>query len=785
MSCGRRAGTGSRFAGAALCALALVAAAPEPTAAQGWIEPRPAPGPWAVEKVRTSVTVRVVDRVAHVEVEEWFRNAGAGLAEGDYIYPLPREAVFANYSLFQGEQELRGEMMDAAQARAIYERIVRARQDPALIELVGRGMLRARVFPIEAGAERRVVLRYTQVLERAGGALQFRYAAGVRNTMTPPELVPLPRPDPARGGRLRPLPAPGPDAPAQRFERSTAPLTFTMVIEDAARFRDAFSPTHGVTVRRERGRMTVRPRDELSGEFAVFLPFAAQAVGVTLATHRPAGESGYFMLTLSPGAVAESRIPRDVSVVVDVSGSMSGEKMEQARRALHQLLGTLGPADRFRLLAFSGAVRPWREEWSRPTPERVREARRWVDDLRAEGGTNIHDALMRAFAAETPADRLPIVVFMTDGMPTNGETRVDRIVSMAESRRGRARVFAFGVGFDVNTHLLDALSEAARGSTQYVRPHEDVEEAIATLAARIRHPVLTDLAIAGAPVRLTEVYPRQLPDLFVDEDLVLFGRYEGSGAGRLELRGRRNDVQQAFGADVRFPARADGNEFMTRLWASRKIGDLDRRIRSAQADGASRSQVEPLIEELRQTALRYGLLSEYTAYLVQEPDLVATGGDRRMRVAPATAASALAPAQVAAEAGGSAAVERAERARQSRAVTSVPEMQKLALEELVVVAGSGAAADAVRVVAGRTFTKVNGAWQDARHDAKRRVLKVEPFGEAYFALLRELPELALVYRELGTGLVAGERVSIEVVGGGVRTLDADGLRRAVTEFRGR
>src|SRR5690606_38333935 len=191
--------------------------------------------------------------------------------------------------------------------------------------------------------------------------------------------------------------------------------------------------------------------------------------------------------------------------VVDVSGSMSGDKMDQAQRAVNQLLGTLGADDRIRLVAFSNRVRPWREGWTPATRAEIAEARRWIDQLRADGGTNIHDALAAAFDAESPAARLPIVIFMTDGLPTNGETRPDRIAAMAESRRGRARVFAFGVGYDVNTALLDQLSAAARGTTQYVRPNENVEDAVSVLSAKVRHPVLTDLSLGDGSVELDEV----------------------------------------------------------------------------------------------------------------------------------------------------------------------------------------------------------------------------------------------------------------------------------------
>jgi len=148
-----------------------------PLAARGWIEPLPNVLGSGVSKVRTTVHVTVTGRIAQVEVEEWFRNDGGILGEGDYVYPLPGDAVFSNFSLFQGDQELRGETMNADDARAIYEEIVRKKRNP---KLVGHGMIRARVFPIEPGDTRKITLRYTQVMNRAGDALQFRYVAGSR-----------------------------------------------------------------------------------------------------------------------------------------------------------------------------------------------------------------------------------------------------------------------------------------------------------------------------------------------------------------------------------------------------------------------------------------------------------------------------------------------------------------------------------------------------------------------------------------------------------------------------
>jgi len=722
-----------------------------PVGAQGWIEPPPGhAGASGVVKVRTAVAVHVTGRVALVEVEEWFRNDGPGLGEGDYLYPLPGEAVFSNYSLFQGDQELSGETMDAAQARAIYEEIVRRKRDPALIELAGHGLIRARVFPINRGETRKITLRYTQVLDRAGDALQFRYAAGGRHTG--PSI-----------GREGP-------APARRIAEP-APLTFSLTADSAHLYRDPFSPTHQMRVTREDGRLRVRPISELTGDFTLFLPFARSLVGITLATHRPIGEDGYFMLTLSPGHPTGGTLPRDVTVVLDVSGSMSGSKLAQAKDALRQLLGTLGREDRFRLLAFSTGVRVQSSEWNRTTVESVRAARAWVDDLRADGGTDIAGALSEAFRLASPDERLPIVLFLTDGLPSVGEQNPERIAQRAQEARGRSRVFAFGVGHDVNTYLLDRLSAAGRGTTQYVEPGDDVEQALSTLAAKIQHPVLVELALGDAPVELIEVYPTTLPDLFAGEELVVFGRYRAprTASGHVTVEGRRANRAERFSAEATFPDRSEGNEFIPRLWASRKVGYLSQQLR---LHGPN----EELVEEIKRTALRFGLLSEYTSYLVQEPMDVAVGrGAIRPEALPVSSVASSPSAAT-----GVGAVQQAKRDRARRLAVSSDELEA-ANEAMLQIGHVGQA----RHVAGRLFRAIDSVWTDLGHADSARVVRIESFSEAYFAVLKALPELEPFVTQLGTVLVAGEHLSIRIGDGGATTVSEGGLRRLVHEFRGR
>ncbi|HKI94467.1 MAG TPA: VIT domain-containing protein [Gemmatimonadales bacterium] len=697
-----------------------------PLHAQGWIQP-PRPGPWQVERTRTDVSVHVHGRIAQVEVVEWFENRGPALGEAEYLYPLPGEAVFTNVSLYQGDQELKGETMDADQARTIYQQIVRKRRDPALVELVGHGLLRARLFPIARGEQRKITLRFTEVLKRAGDALEFRYAGG--------------RPAGAASAT------------------GVAPTTFTLHADSAARYRDPFSPTHTLHVTRARGALTVRADTPLAGDLAVFLPFAKGPVGIALSTYRVDGEPGYFMLTLSPGAVTGPTPPRDITAVVDVSGSMSGEKITQVKAALRELLGRLGPRDRFRLIRFSNDVVPYADGWTAATPQAVDSADRWVDALEADGGTNVAGALAAAFADTSPADRLPLVVFLTDGIPTVGERNPEQIADAAQRLRGDARVFAFGVGNDVNTYLLDRLSAAARGATEYVAPGEDVERALGLLAQKIEHPVLTDLAL-HAPTRVTEIYPMHLPDLFGGEDLVIFGRYEPRTGDRpLTISGQRGGHAERYSATVSFPTRAEGNRFIPRLWASRKLGFLQQQVR---LEGRS----PELVDEIRRTALRYGLVSEYTSYLVQEP----------MQVAVLRTPAA---ANVAAE--GALAVKQAKTDRAYRQVTSVAAMDAAALEAAKP-APTTIGGVPTQQLAGRLFALRDSVWTDVARSDSQSVITIAPYSPAYFAVLRALPELVPYASRFERVLVGGADVSIRIAPGGLD--EVTDLRALVRRFRG-
>ena len=718
----------------AILATQLLAEAPA-LAGQGWIEPiRPGPG-WGVQKLRSAVSVTLSGRVASVTVEEWFQNRGMGLGEGDYHYPLPDAAAFASFSLWQGDTELKGETMDAAQARSIYEEIVRRKRDPALIELAGHGLIRARVFPINPGETRKITLRYTQILDRDGDAWRFRYAAGT-----------------------------GPGA-------VSAAHSFRLTADSAGHFGEPYSPTHQVHTRRSDDRLEITLADSgaSSGDLDLFLPLARPQVGLTLVTHRPPGEDGYFMLLVAPGAAREAApLRRDVVAVVDVSGSMSGEKLSQAKAALEQLLGSLRSGDRFRLVAFENAVRRFATEWTPATPETRRRAVDWVRSLEAGGGTNIAGALDEAYAVPPAEGSLGVVVFLTDGLPTVAEQDPERIAARAEERRGAFRVFSFGIGYDVNAYLLDRLTERARGRTEYITPGGDIERAVGTLTSRIASPVLADVGLEGGDgVELYDVQPQALPDLFAGDEVVVLGRYRPAGSGdwSVAVRGRRGGAEERFRSAPVGAGEQPRNDYIPKLWATRKAGALSREIRL-------HGQTAELTSALKELALRYGILTEYTSYLVQEPGMVATNG-RRLEAITVTAAPA------ARDQAGAGAVAR------SQAEAKAADQAVVVPDELVtggVQVRGRAGINPTRRAGGRLFILRDSTWTDLGHGDSLPVITVAPFSDAYFALLRTVPELRPA-ATLGQVLVAGRRVSVKIAAGGKETWRAGELEALVRDFR--
>jgi len=691
-----------------------------PALADGIIIPDPAPEP--VPLVDSWLTIRyhrvditIEDQVATTRVEQEFLNEHDWECEGTYIFPLPEGAAVSEFAMWVDGERVEGQILEADEARRIYEDIVRQRRDPALLEYVGRSAIQARIYPIPPGGARKVDLEYSQVLPLENGLVRYVYPLNTEKFSA------------------RPLEEVGVRVEIRSHEAMHA----------------VYSPTHQDRVYVERDgdyRATVgyEEYDLLPDQdFEVIYTVSQEEVGLNLLTYKEPDEDGFFLLLAAPTVEVDEVIPRDVIMVLDTSGSMEGDKIEQARGALAYVLQHLNEEDRFNVIAFSTGLERYARRL-RPASE-ADEALEWLADLEAIGGTNINRALLEALAQV--GERPTVLIFLTDGLPTEGVTEIEQILANVESSApGNVRLFPFGVGDDVNTILLDTLAEQQRGVTAYVRPHERIDEEVSAFYSKISTPVLADVELDfGDDVLVEDTYPHPLPDLFAGAQLILVGRYRGAGAARITLAGEVNGERRRFVYEGLFRAAGGAAHasarFIPRLWATRKIGYMLTQIR---LHGEKEEWVEAVVE----LSVRYGVITPYTSFLIDEDDILTETG-REEAEKNFLAAPTLAPY-------GAPVAEEAEVEGGMRQADSAGGGETLPEE----------AAQVVRLVGSKTFLLQDGVWIDTAFDPSRMTTVKVGFGsESYFDLLAARPEWG-AYFALGDRVTfVAEGVAYEVVEG--------------------
>jgi len=661
------------------------------------------------------VTVTIQDQVAVTRVDQAFRNDSGATVEGMYVFPLPPDSSVTRFSLWVGGEKVEGKVLTAEEARAIYEDIVRRQRDPALLEYIDRGAVQARIFPIAPGETRQIQLEYTQTLPMSNGLVHYRY-------------------------------------PLNTEKFSSQPLeqvSITVTARSTQALRAIYSPSHPISVSRD-GEHNFRAGYEASGvrpdtDFDLYYSTAENGIGLNLMTfHDPVGgeADGFFLILVSPGLeTGEVQVAKDIIFVLDRSGSMHGEKFSQAQQAVQYVLEHLNAEDRFGLIAFSTGMEPFA---GRLLPASQRnEASRWIQTLGAEGSTDINRALLEAAAMVQPG-RPTYFIFLTDGLPTEGVIDREQILqAFADAAPANVRLFAFGVGYDVDTVLLDTLAQAHHGATTYVAPGESIDEAVSAFYARITSPVLTDLKLDFGRITAYDYYPQELPDLFGGSQLVVAGRYRGSGSTNITLSGRVNDESRSFSYTAQTFSASGGLSALSRLWATRKIGHLLNEIR---LHGAERELVDAVVA----LSVRYGIVTPYTSYLVTEPEALSAESRGQITDQVLRELQAM-PTQVF----GAPAVQKAQDQSQLAGAQSVPAPS---LAE---------AQDVVRAVGSHTFVLKGGLWIDTTFDVERMRATPIAFGsEDYFKLARVSPEVSAALALGPQVIVVWQGVGYEIVAEG-------------------
>lgn len=714
------------------------------------------------------ISAEITDGVAVTTVRQTFRNPLHRAIEGTYVFPLPDAAAVGEFEMTMSGRTLKGEVLERDKAREIYEGIVRKMRDPALLEFLGARLYQARVFPIPPGETVELKLAYSTTLRESGGLglFQHPFACGSAASGEIGELF------------------------VQVRLTSQKPLT------------SVFVPSHPCDIRRlsdHEASVTYEARNVvMDRDFSLYYQRRDAHFGVSVLAHRPAGEAGYFLLRISPRVELEQQqvLPKDIAFVVDTSGSMQGEKMEQLRRALKMCIDSLGPEDRFNIYAFSTDVRSFRESLVSADTDTRQAAREFANGLAALGGTNIHGALSAALAADTKDEKRPyLVVFMTDGMPTVDITNPDALLKSVEQKNtNRVRFHVLGVGSQVNTHLLDKLAEINRGTREYCTEKEDLEIKMGAFVGRLSSPVMTDLRVQVDGLSLFDVYPKQIPDLFRGNDLLVLGRYEGGGPRAVRLVGRVGGEEVTFVEEATFPERSAENDFLPPLWANRKVAYLLDEIR---LNGES----SELKEEVIRLAKRFAIVTPYTASLIVEDERQLAGlplqrGGRVHLVRPADAAAGAGDLAVGGAGGrgfaptggaiaggaggrvggndvagasvGEAAVEASMRLREARGRDTLAPAS--ASTDLAWVDESRQALP-LRRVGDKLFIEELRRFVDVAWDRKQETRKLRAFSDEYFELIRKHPEARRCF-------ALGERVIVVIEGVAYETVADESAQTA-------
>lgn len=674
-----------------LVSICLVAALSISSLADGIILPDEPEYGW-LSILYHDVDVTIRDSVVTTHIDQNFRNDTGRDVEGQYVFPLPPGAVVSSFTMWIDGEALEAQILDADEARALYEDFVRHAIDPALLEYVGRDAVSARIFPIPAGGERRIEITYTELLAAESGTYRYRYPLDTERFSASP------------------------------LER----VSISVDLETSTPLKAIYSPSHELELVRSSGNAAEVTYEEAnlrpSKDFFLYYSVSPNAMGMTLLTYRAPDEDGYFLLIVTPPEqeASETAIPKDLVFVLDTSGSMSGEKIEQAKVALRFILDNLNPEDRFAIVAFSGYSQTLQTKLVAVSAENISQAKSWISTLSASGGTNIDEALPLGLSLFDENDRPKFLVFLTDGEPTVGEEDPVKIAAHAlAANESGARVFTFGVGYNVNTMLLDQLAQENRGTTTYVLPGENLEVTVSAFYRKIASPVLADIELdIDGGIDVFDLYPMALPDMFRGTQLLILGRYHGEGSAQITLSGNAGGIEIAFVTMESFPGMALEDVFLPRLWAGRRISYLLNQIRLY-------GESDELVQSVIELSQRYGIITPYTSFLIDADEYSYEEAADAIRVSAAAPSTGM------------------------NAVAGSSSLQALSEAETV-----QAEVEGVRIVEDRTYFYRDDIWVDSEY-ADQEAMAIVIYSNAYF-------DLSDIVAWIGPHLALGEHIILRI-----------------------
>ncbi|MBI3652115.1 MAG: carboxypeptidase regulatory-like domain-containing protein [Acidobacteria bacterium] len=547
-------------------------------------EPIPSTLPVSAIKIK----LKIVGQVAIVRVEHQFRNDTSQDLEGTYYFPVPEGASLLEFAVYDGDERRVGRVKEKEEARAAYAAAAAQGEDPAMLEMTRRGWFQSHIYPIPAHSDKRVEMVYSQVLAAKDQLITFAYALG------------------------------------QGYKKLRVPVgkvAIELDLSATAAIKNVFSPSHPMDFHFDGERHVSGKLETVGGgaaeNFTLQYSLAETDVSLSLLTYRQKGEDGYFLMLLSPKIDFDRRriSAKDCLFVIDISGSMAGDKLQQAKAALQfGLQQTLKESDRFNIVAFDDRIIPMSSTMLMASPASLAKALDFIDQLKAVGGTNINDALIAAMQMFEDNGRPHNLVFLTDGEPSASITDPNTIAAnVRAANHQRVKLFSFGIGAGVNHYLLEKLSTENRGATANINDAAELKRTVSAFFARVAQPVLADLQVDFGALQVERMQPSELPDLYTRGQIKIFGRYRNAEALRdatVILTGRMNEEAQRFDfSGLNFPLETTDNEFLATLWAHERIAALLAQIRLY-------GETPERKDEVIQLAKEFNLVTPYTSMYV-------------------------------------------------------------------------------------------------------------------------------------------------------------------------
>ncbi len=571
----------------------------------------------------TDVNGQVCGYIATVEVVQQFQNPFSEKIEAVYVFPLPQNAAVNEFIMVIGDRRIRGIIRERQEAEQIYQEARRQGYVASLLTQERPNIFTQKVANIEPGKAIDVHIKYFNTLAYADGWYEFTFPMVVGPRFNPPcstdGVGAVGRGKMGRSGQATEVQYLKPN------ERSGHDISLAVDLDAGVKIEEIACTSHVIEKSgrgSEKVHVQLSPLDNIPNkDFVLRFKVAGETIKSALVTHRDE-RGGFFTLMLYPPQDLEDvqRAPMEMVFVLDCSGSMSGQPIAKSKEAVKGALRKLGPDDTFQVVRFSVGASQLGPNPVPATPENVQKALAYVDALQGDGGTMMIEGIKAALDFPHDPRRFRLVSFMTDGYIGN-ETE---ILGEIHKRLGDTRIFSFGIGSSVNRYLLDRMAKLGKGAVAYIGLNDSDTDAVDRFYDCISHPALTDVRIDWGNMEVAEVYPRQLPDLFVGRPIILTGRFQSTTATTIRVAGRVGESEKEIRIPVEFDGAAPTHPGLPCVWARKRIEDL--------ASQSTYNSNPDLPGEIKQVALQYGLMSAYTAFLAVDSSRT-TQGDHGVTVA--------------------------------------------------------------------------------------------------------------------------------------------------------